>query len=274
MVQFKDRTLLITGGGTGIGEAIAYQFAQRGTNVILTGLGEEQLKKVEERCRQYGVKAWHKEVNLEEPASIDALVEYVGSLGLRPDFFVLNAGISQRALTLDCDISMDRKLMEINYFGGVYLIKKFKEHLKAAKEIHIAVTTSISGLFGFPLRSAYCASKHALFGFYESMELEYPNIKVTFLIPGRIRTEISKSALLASGEKCHSQGEAQETHRRQGAADGLLLQIHPLAVLHPGQKGIGTLIKHKRQIRYGKNHLWHTAGRHRRKECSRVVEMV
>ena len=186
MVQFKDKTLLITGGGTGIGEAIAYQFAQRGTNVILTGLGEEQLTKVEERCRQYG---------------IDALIEYVNSLGLKPDFFVLNAGISQRALTLDCDISMDRKLMEINYFGGVYIIKKFKEHLKAAKEIHIAVTTSISGLFGFPLRSAYCASKHALFGFYESLELEYPNIKVTFLIPGRIRTEISKSALLASGEK-------------------------------------------------------------------------
>ena len=189
MVQFKDKTLLITGGGTGIGEAIAYQFAQRGTNVILSGLGEEQLRKVEERCRQYGVKAWHKEVNLERSESIDALVEYVDSLGVKPDFFVLNAGISQRALTLDCDIALDRKLMEINYL-------KFKEHLKTAKEIHIAVTTSISGLFGFPLRSAYCASKHALFGFYESMELEYPNIKVTFLIPGRIRTEISKSALL------------------------------------------------------------------------------
>ena len=191
MVQFKDKTLLITGGGTGIGEAIA----------ILSGLGEEQLRKVEERCRQYGVKAWHKEVNLERSESIDALVEYVDSLGVKPDFFVLNAGISQRALTLDCDIALDRKLMEINYFGGIYIIKKFKEHLKTAKEIHIAVTTSISGLFGFPLRSAYCASKHALFGFYESMELEYPNIKVTFLIPGRIRTEISKSALLASGEK-------------------------------------------------------------------------
>ena len=199
MVQFKDKTLLITGGGTGIGEAIAYQFAQRGTNVILSGLGEEQLRKVEERCRQYGVKAWHKEVNLESSESIDALVEYVDSLGVKPDFFVLNAGISQRALTLDCDIALDRKLMEINYFGGIYIIKKFKEHLKTAKEIHIAVTTSISGLFGFPLRSAYCASKHALFGFYESLELEYPNIKVTFLIPGRI--EISKSALLASGEK-------------------------------------------------------------------------
>lgn len=201
MVQFKDKTLLITGGGTGIGEAIACQFAQRGTNVILTGLGEEQLTRVEERCRQYGVKAWHKEVNLESSESIDAMVEYVDSLGLKPDFFVLNAGISQRALTLDCDISLDRKLMEINYFGGIYIIKKFKEHLKTAKEVHIAVTTSISGLFGFPLRSAYCASKHALFGFYESLELEYPNIKVTFLIPGRIRTEISKSALLASGEK-------------------------------------------------------------------------
>lgn len=201
MVEFKDKTLLITGGGTGIGEAIVYQFAKRGTNVILTGLGEDSLRKAKGNCEAFGVKAWYKELDLENKESIESLYTFVRDLGVKPDFFVLNAGISQRALTLDSDISIDRKLMEINYFGGVYLIKLFKEHLLTAPEIHIAVTTSISGLFGFPLRSAYCASKHALFGFYESLELEYPNIKVTFLIPGRIRTEISKSALLASGEK-------------------------------------------------------------------------
>ena len=71
--------------------------------------------------------------------------------------------------------------------------------LLSRKRTHISVTTSISGLFGFPLRSAYCASKHALFGFFESLALENDNIKVTFLIPGRINTPISKSAILGDG---------------------------------------------------------------------------
>lgn len=201
MVEFKNKTLLITGGGTGIGEAIAYQFAKKGTNIILTGLGEDSLKKVRENCMKLGVKVWYKELNLEDSSSIDSLVEYIREEKFNIDFFVLNAGISQRAMTLETDITIDRKLMEINYFGGVYLIKSLKDMLLASKDVHIAVTTSISGLFGFPLRSAYCASKHALLGFYESLALEYPHIKVTFLIPGRIRTEISKSAILASGEK-------------------------------------------------------------------------
>ena len=71
--------------------------------------------------------------------------------------------------------------------------------LLSAKKIRIVVTSSISGLFGFPLRSTYCASKHALFGFFESLELENENIKVTFLIPGRINTPISKNAILGNG---------------------------------------------------------------------------
>lgn len=200
MVEFKNKLVLITGAGSGIGEAIAYQFANRGTNLILTGLGIDSLNKVADNCINKGVQAYTFEINLEDRTTIDALVEFTTKNNLFPDFFVLNAGISQRALTLDSDFSIDKKLMDINYFGGVYLIKKYKDHLRAAKEIHIAVTTSISGLFGFPLRSAYCASKHALFGFFESLELEYSNIKVTFLIPGRVNTQISKSAITASGE--------------------------------------------------------------------------
>lgn len=200
-VIFTDKTLLITGGGSGIGEALAYQFAQRGTNVILVGRNENSLKRVQENCLRLGVKAWYKTTDMENPESIDSLVEYILKEGFRIDFFVLNAGVSQRAKTLETDISIDRKLMEVNYFGGVYLIKSLKDMLLSAEKVHIAVTSSISGLFGFPLRSAYCASKHAQHGFYEALALEYPHIKVTLLIPGRIRTEISKSAILASGEK-------------------------------------------------------------------------
>lgn len=201
MVEFKGKTLLITGGGTGIGEALAYQFAKRGTNVIITGRREDCLRKVAGRCNEMGVRSFYKKMDLEDSASIDSLVEFIKTERLYPDFIVLNAGISQRAMTLESDISIDRKIMEVNYFGGIYLIKSLKEILFSAEEVHIAVISSISGLFGFPLRSAYCASKRALFGFYESLNLEYPYIKVTFLIPGRIKTNISKNAITSSGEK-------------------------------------------------------------------------
>ncbi len=191
-------TALITGAGSGIGEAIALQYARKGTDVVLAGLGQAQLEAVRDRCAALGVGAWAFETDLAQTASIDALTDYVRSLGISPDIFILNAGVSQRALTLDSDFSVDKKLMDINYFGSVYLVKRWKDHLRQAP-VHIGVTTSISGLFGFPLRSAYCASKHALFGFFESLALENRNLKVTFLIPGRVRTQISKSALLADG---------------------------------------------------------------------------
>ena len=93
------------------------------------------------------------------------------------------------------------------------IVKKFKEMILAKEHVQFSVTTSLSGLFGFPLRSAYCAAKHALFGFYESLELEYDNIGVTFLIPGRINTQISKSALHGDGT-AHAKMDA-------GQANGL-----------------------------------------------------
>ena len=200
MVIFKNKTVLITGGGSGIGEAIAYQFAKRGTNVIITGRREDRIRSVAEKCNQLGVRSYYKQLDLEKTESIEALAAFIHEENIGLDIMVLNAGVSQRAMTLDTDISVDRKLMEVNYFGGIYLVKLLKDILLASDSFHIAVTSSISGLFGFPLRSAYCASKRALFGFYESLNLEYPHIKVTFLIPGRIKTEISKSAVLANGE--------------------------------------------------------------------------
>lgn len=210
MVEFKGKTVLITGASSGIGEAIAYQFAKRGTNVIVTGLGMDLLTKVKENCERMGVKAYPFEINLEDHTTLDALVAYIFDNRLDLDFIVFNAGISQRALTLDCEFEIDQKLMNINFFGSVYLTKKLKDYLlSTGHTTHIAVNTSISGLFGFPMRSAYCASKHALFGFFESLELEYPQIKVTFIIPGRINTQISKSAIVAGGEKYNKMDPGQ-----------------------------------------------------------------
>lgn len=199
MLEFSNKTVLITGGGSGIGEAMAYQYALKGCNVILTGRRIEPLQRVQSRCIELGVKAWVKTVDVERAESIDELVAWVKSEGHLIDFLLLNAGISQRALTLETDISVDRRLMEVNYFGGIYLVKSLKE-MFIERGVHIAVVSSVSGVFGFPVRSAYCASKHAIHGFYETIALEYPQIKTTIIIPGRIHTEVSKNALDGQGK--------------------------------------------------------------------------
>lgn len=198
-MEFKGKTALITGGGTGIGEAMAYQYAMKGTNVILTGRRIEVLEKVQKKCIELGVKAWCHTVDVEKTESIDGLVAWVKSEGHQIDFLLLNAGISQRALTLETDISVDRRLMEVNYFGGIYLVKSLKD-MFIERGVHIAVVSSVSGVFGFPVRSAYCASKHAIHGFYETIALEYPQIKTTIIIPGRIHTDVSKNALDGNGK--------------------------------------------------------------------------
>lgn len=201
MLELKGKTALVTGGGTGIGQAIAKNLAKEGCNLILTGLNLDELNTVKAECEALSVEVWVKESNLSDYASIDVLHSFVVDNGLSVDIFVLNAGISQRDKAFDTDFHIDELLMRVDFLSSVYLIKKFKAMILKASHIQIAVTTSLSGLFGFPLRSSYCAAKHALLGFFESLELEYDNINVTFLIPGRINTQISKSALRGDGKQ-------------------------------------------------------------------------
>ncbi|MDR2916563.1 MAG: SDR family NAD(P)-dependent oxidoreductase [Tannerella sp.] len=217
--KFEHKNILVTGASSGIGEAITYLLAQADANLYLAGRDWKKLSVVREKCMQSGSadassksdldtdkadaaitdKVQIFQVDFSDTSSIDNFVSDITGKNIFFDYIILNAGISQRALTLDTDFEVDRKIMDTNYFGPVYLTKKLSGMLKSDQMVHIAVTSSISGLFGYPLRSAYCASKHALFGFFESLELEYENIKVTFLIPGRINTPISKSAVLGDG---------------------------------------------------------------------------
>ncbi len=227
--RFEYKNVLITGASSGIGEAMAYQLARTNANLFLTGRNTERLSAVSDKCIAIHASVSKAadslfsstifQVDFSDTTSVDHFVSDITEQHISFDYIILNAGISQRALTLDTDFSVDRQIMETNYFGPIYLIKKLfgipscgapdSKTLPCKpvntvtpfsnKTTHIAITSSISGLFGFPLRSAYCASKHALFGFFESLGLEYDHIKVTFLIPGRINTPISKSAILGDG---------------------------------------------------------------------------
>jgi short-subunit dehydrogenase len=121
----------------------------------------------------------------------------------RIDFLINIGGISQRARIEETPLWLDRKIFEINYFGTIALTKAVLPYMIRQKSGHILATSSISGRFGFPLRSSYSASKQALHGFIETLYLENKvnNIRATVIIPGRVRTNISLHALTPEGKE-------------------------------------------------------------------------
>ena len=117
------------------------------------------------------------------------------------DLLINNGGISQRSYAFETQIEVDRKIMEINYFGTVALTKSVLPTMQNQKSGHIVTICSSSGKFGFFLRSSYSASKFAQVGFFESLRLEEKNnIKVTLVFPFLVKTNISLNAVSHHGD--------------------------------------------------------------------------
>ena len=196
-------TIWITGASSGIGEACAYRYASQGDELILTSSSRERLDVVAERCRQYGAAdVFVLPSDLSDLEGVGLLVRQAWDHFGGIDILFLNAGISQRTSVEDTTMDMVRQIMEINFFAPVAITKAILPMMLNAGGGNIAVTTSIAGKFGFPLRCAYSSSKHALYGFFETLRTEYYNkyIRVTIVCPGRVRTNISLRALDKGGK--------------------------------------------------------------------------
>ncbi|MCL2291110.1 MAG: SDR family oxidoreductase [Bacteroidetes bacterium] len=201
---FENKAIWITGASSGIGEACAYELSKQRAKLILTALEEDILQQVKEKCLQCGAQGVYVlPANLAQLESLEHLAEKAWSCFGAIDLIFNNAGISQRATTIDTDLSVIKKIMDVNYFAPVILTKAILPKMIANGGGQLAVTTSISGKFGFPLRSAYCSSKHALYGFFETVAAEYfnNNIRVTIVCPGRVQTNISFYALEKDGKQ-------------------------------------------------------------------------
>jgi len=197
----KEKIIWITGASSGIGEALAYQWSKEGHFLILSALYEHELQKVQENCA-YPNKCKILSFNLSKQEEVEQAADTVLQEFGYVDILVNNGGISQRSLVVETIVDVDRKIMEIDYFSGVILTKKLLPAMLANKNGHIVVTSSIVGLFGFPLRSAYSAAKHAIHGFYESLwaETHTQGIDITIVCPGRVKTAISLHALTKEGK--------------------------------------------------------------------------
>ena len=198
--HFKDKIVWITGASSGIGEALAYMLSEAGSKLVLSSNEPERLEEVREKCAN---KAVHMVIPLdlaEWETLAPKAAEALGRFG-HVDILVNNGGISHRSLAKDTSLEVDRRVMDIDYFGHVALTKAVLPSMLERKTGHIVVTTSLAGLLQVPYRTAYCAAKHALHGFFDTLRVEVwdDNIKVTLICPAQVRTNISYQALAGDG---------------------------------------------------------------------------
>ena len=214
-MYYKDKVIWITGASSGVGEALTYAFNKEQAKLIISSHEPEELERVKNNCSYRKDEIYVLPFNLTEHDKIPELAKEVINKFGKVDIVFHSGGVSQRSLAKDTLIEVDKRIMDINYFGTIILTKALLPEMIKNKSGHIAVMTSLAGQFGIPLRSAYAASKHALHGFFDTLRAEIYeyNIKVTLFSPAYINTNIARNALTKDGtpQKENSPGAEKGT---------------------------------------------------------------
>jgi short-subunit dehydrogenase len=201
-MNFTGKTIWITGASSGIGKAVSLELSKENVYLILSGRNENALMEVGELCEKNGSSVQIIPFDLGDEKSVENAAKKVLESGLKIDALYQFGGLSHRTFVSETPLFVDRQIFEINYFGTIILTIAILPEMIKNGGGHLAVTTSLVGKFGFPYRSAYSAAKQALHGFFESLRAENVknNIKVSIIIPGRIKTNISSNSLNKEGK--------------------------------------------------------------------------
>jgi dehydrogenase/reductase SDR family member 7B len=237
-MEFDKKWIWISGASSGIGEALAREFAQKGANVIISARNSKKLELIQqENPTSFFV------LPMDVSSEKDRLeaVEQVKTWTKRIDIIVHSAGVSQRSSAEKTDLSVIKQLFEVNFFGLLELNRLTLPLLTSGSQI--VVINSLVGRFATPFRTAYSASKHALDGYFEglSYELASKQIEICMVYPGYIKTDISLNALTALGSKYGKMDETQQ--------NGMSVQVC-------AQKITIGLSKRKTEIIVGGSETW------------------
>lgn len=200
-MNLKGKNALVTGGGRGLGKAVAVALANEGVNVGITGRNEESLKTTVAELEKLGVKAAYSVFDVEEMAQVEqgvaSIASHLGSI----DILINNAGVGDFGSFEEMPVETWEKVMKVNLFGVYYVAKAVLPYLKQNKEGDIVNVASTAGLKGAPNMSAYCASKAAVISLSQSLmaELRKFNIRVITLTPSTIATDMSIEGGLTDG---------------------------------------------------------------------------
>lgn len=212
-LQFKDKSILLTGASRGLGRSLAHKLAECNASLlILSGRDEAALLEVKKECTEIAsplssLKVEIVPCDLSDKSSVDNLSTKSLSIAKELhatkaiDILINNGGISSRSSFLDTDISIDEKVMQVNFFSGAQLAKAVVPNMVDQSMGRIIWISSIQGKLGTPYRTSYAASKFAVQGYCEALrsELTSSNVHVHIISPGYIRTNLSQSAIMGDG---------------------------------------------------------------------------
>ena len=209
-LDFNNKVVWITGASSGIGASLTIELNKLGARVIASARREENLIELKNNSHN-PQDLMTLPLDITDPISIKNAVAKVQQLD-RLDLVIHNAGISQKGLVIENKMEVDRKIMETNYFGTVALTKAIMPIYLKQGYGWFGIASSFAGVMGIPGRSAYAASKHALHGFFQSLEAENIccKLNVSFIIPGFINTEITAKGLCGDGKPY---GRVETSHR-------------------------------------------------------------
>ncbi|MEI7830412.1 MAG: SDR family oxidoreductase [Prolixibacteraceae bacterium] len=194
----NGKVVVITGASSGIGRALAIEYAKRGASLSLAARRIDKLNEIKAYLANSDILVTQTDVTSEESCEelIRHTIQYFGKI----DVLINNAGLSMRALFDDIDLASFKQVMDVNFYGTVYCTKYALPHLINAKGSLVGII-SVAGHVGLPGRSAYSASKFAVRGFLDTLRLEnlYTGLHVLVAAPGFTASEIRKSALTANG---------------------------------------------------------------------------
>ena len=208
-MKFEGKTFWITGASSGMGKSVAIALSKFKTRIIISDIDTKGLEETASLIKKNHSTVRIEQLDMSDNENIITTAKRVLDDGENIVGLYQFAGISQRSLVVETPIENDRKIMEINFFGVVTLTKAILPFMIKNGGGQLVAASSLVGKFGFPYRSAYSASKHALHGFFETVlaENHKNKIKVSMIIGGRIKTNISKFAIDKDG-KAHGKMDA------------------------------------------------------------------
>lgn len=196
----------ITGASSGIGEAFALEYARLGNcSLVLSGRKVDALNRVKRACIDAGLAAADVLVipfDIVDVTGHPQRVQEVLAQFQRIDVLINNAGISQRSWCVDTSLDVYRRLFEVDVFGQIALTKAVLPIMLTQGSGHIAITSSVAGKLGAPLRTGYSMAKHAVMGFFDALrcEVAHQGIHVSTITPGSVQSQVSVNALRGDGE--------------------------------------------------------------------------
>lgn len=206
-MSFTDQTIWITGASSGIGAALAREWASRGAKIILSGRDEERLAEV---AGALDTQTLTLPFDVRDEAAMRAATEKAIGWTGNVDVFVANAGVSQRSQALKTDMQVYHDIIDIDLTAQIAATQALLPHMATRGSGKFVFISSIAGKVGVPMRTAYCAAKFGLIGYADALRAELSNrgVDVHVIAPGSIATNVSRNALDADGNKRGRSDEA------------------------------------------------------------------